>query len=99
VGTAHWDDNRTWLDRAATTATGLGLGRDDGRLSGEGLVDHGLGDRLTELDGQFLQVRQLGPPGHAVGPIDPIKEIYCDALQELLRFRPDDRRLGWVSHP
>jgi hypothetical protein len=27
------------------------------------------------------------------------EEMYCDALQELLQFRPDDRRLGWVSHP
>jgi len=65
----------------------------------EGLIDHVLGDRLTELDGQFLQVGELGPPRHPLGAIDAMEELFCNPLEEVLQFKLDDGRIGLTSHP
>jgi hypothetical protein len=51
------------------------------------------------LDGQFLQVRELGPPGHALGAIDPMDQLFGDTLEEILQFCLRNRRIDWACHP
>jgi len=73
---------------------GPGLG-----LAGKGLVHHAPGDRLADLDGQFLQVRELGAPGHALGTEDIVEEMFCDPLNERLLIDHDGGWISCVSHP
>jgi hypothetical protein len=68
-------------------------------LAGQRLVHHAPGDRLTDLDGQFLQVRELGAPGHALGTEGLLEEMFCDPLNEILLIDDDGGRIGCVSHP
>jgi hypothetical protein len=68
-------------------------------LAGEGLVHHAAGDRLADLDGQFLQVREPGAPGHALGTEDLVEEMFCDSLDESLLIEDDGGRIGGLSHP
>ena len=73
---------------------GSGLG-----LAGKGLVHHAPGDRLADLDGQFLQVRELGAPGHALETEDLVEEMFCDPLNERLLIDHDGGWISCVSHP
>jgi hypothetical protein len=68
-------------------------------LASEGLVHHAAGDRLANLDGQFLQVRELGIPGHALGTEDLPEEMFCDSLNQILMIDDDGGRIGCLSHP
>jgi hypothetical protein len=63
------------------------------------LVHHAPGDRLTDLNGEFLQVRELGPPGHSLPTIDLVEEMFCHALNQILLIDDDGGRIGAVSHP
>lgn len=68
-------------------------------LAGEGLIHHGPRDRLTDLDGEFLQLGELGAPRQALGSKDLVEEMFCDPLNELLLINDDSGRIGRVSHP
>jgi hypothetical protein len=83
----------------ATRATGVGFQGDGGGLTRESLVDHALRDGLSELDGQFLQFGELGPPGHARGAIDPMDQLFGDTLEEVFQFRLRKLRIDVACHP
>jgi hypothetical protein len=68
-------------------------------LAGKSLVHHAAGDRLADLDGQFLQVGELGAPGHALGTEDLVEEMFCDPLDEVLLIEDGGGRIGGMSHP
>jgi len=68
-------------------------------LAGEGLVHHAPRDGLANLDGQFLQVRELGAPRHPLKAEDLLKEMFCDPLNEILLIDDDGGRIGCMSHP
>jgi hypothetical protein len=68
-------------------------------LAGEGLIHHGPRDRLTDLDGEFLQLGEPGAPGQALGSKDRLEEMFCDPLNELLLIDDDGGRIDDVSHP
>jgi hypothetical protein len=87
------------LDWGPADPTGLarwgpGLG-----LASEGLIHHAAGDRLADLDGQFLHGRELGAPGQALRTEDLVEEMFCDSLDESLLIEDDAGRIGGVSHP
>ena len=73
---------------------GYGLG-----LTGEGLIHHSPRDRLTDLNGEFLQVGEPGAPGQALGSEDLLEEMFCDPLNEVLLINDDRGRIDDVSHP
>jgi len=87
------------LDGAPADPTGLGLCRHGLGLADQGLVHHAPRNRLTDLDGQFLQVRELGAPGQALGAEDLLKEMFCDPLNQILLIDNDGGRIGCASHP
>jgi hypothetical protein len=87
------------LGRRAADPAGLGRGGDGLGLAGEGPVHHGPRDRPTDLDGEFLQVGELGAPGQAVGPEDLLEEMFRDPLDEVLLIDDDRGRIDDVSHP
>jgi hypothetical protein len=68
-------------------------------LAGKGLVHHAPGDRLADLDGQFLQVRELGAPGHPLKAKDLLDEMFCDSLNQRLLIDDNGGRISCVSHP
>jgi hypothetical protein len=87
------------LDRRATDPAGLGRGRHGLSLAGEGPVHHGPRDRLTDPDGELLQVGELGAPGQALGPEDLLEEMFRDPLDQRLLIDDDRGRIDDVSHP
>jgi hypothetical protein len=54
---------------------GQGLG-----LTGDGQVEHLLGEDLTDLKEKILDLGQGGPPGGAVGAIELIDEVFGNAF-------------------
>ncbi|MGO8897165.1 MAG: hypothetical protein ACLQU5_02275, partial [Isosphaeraceae bacterium] len=66
---------------------GHGLG-----LPSQGLGHHTLRDGLADLHGQFLQVRELGAPGHPLKAKDLLDEMFCDSLNQRLLIDDDGGR-------
>lgn len=89
----------TVLHRGAADATSLGRGGHRLGLACEGLIHHAPGDRLTDLNGQLLQLGESGAPGQALGSKDLVEEMFCDPLNELLLINDDRGRIGGMSHP
>jgi hypothetical protein len=53
------------------------------RFSGlalQGLLDQLLGDRMADLDGKFFEIGELGPPRRPLGTVEPIHQVFADAL-------------------
>jgi hypothetical protein len=63
------------------------------------LIHQAPGDRLTDLDGEFLPFRELGPPGHSLHAVDLLEERFGDPLNQMLLIDDDGGRIGAVSHP
>jgi hypothetical protein len=68
-------------------------------LAGEGLIHHAPRDGLADLDGQFLQVRELGAPRHPLPAEDLLEEMFGDPLNEILLIDHDGGRIQCASHP
>jgi hypothetical protein len=87
------------LDRDAAPATSFGLRRDVLGLPTDSLFDHPLGNLLTDLDGEFLDVGELGPPGDTPLAVDATIQLFGEATQEVLQIILDDRRVLDACHP
>lgn len=74
------------VERRPAHTTRIDLERNRGRLAHQSLIDHALRDGLPELDGQFLQVGELGPPGHALRTVDPVNQLFGDTLEKVLQL-------------
>jgi hypothetical protein len=104
-GRAHLSGHGPWFDvldgrdRPITPATPFRFRGDGGGLPHHGLFDHVPRDRLPELNGDLFKVGELGSPGQAFGPIDPLDEVFCDALEVVLQVRHDDRLVLGLRHP
>jgi hypothetical protein len=68
-------------------------------LVSQGLIHHTPGDRLTDLNGQLLQIGEWSAPGQALGSEDLLKKMFGDPLNEVLLIDDDGGRIGGVSHP
>jgi len=104
VDRAHGGGHGPWFGRGTgfhgrpADSTGLGLGGHGSGLPGQGLGYHTLRDGLADLDGQFLQVRELGAPGHPLKAKDLLDEMFCDSLNQRLLIDDDGGRISCVSH-
>jgi len=68
-------------------------------LVGQSLIHHAAGNRLADLDGEFLQFRELGTPGHSLSPVHLLEEMFCNPLDEVLLVMHCSNRIRLVSHP
>ena len=63
--------DRCTADPASLRRLGHTLGLIDHRL-----VDHAPRDSPADLDGEFLEVGELGPPRPATKPIDLLEQVF-----------------------
>ena len=81
-----------------TRGTDQGGGRTSQSLAREGLLDHVARDGLTHLNGQFLEVGELGIPRKAVETINPVEKLLGDALKQMVQLGEDDGGFRLGSH-
>jgi hypothetical protein len=62
-------------------AVGEGALRCGGGLPGEAEVEHALGEDLSDFQGEVFDVRELGPPGGAIGPVELEDEVFGDPFE------------------
>jgi hypothetical protein len=83
---------------SAAGGTGQGLGRGLSGLSLEGLIEHLLGQHLTDLNGQFFEVAEVGAPDGSLRAVEFIDKVFGDAVEEVLDLGKG--RVGVVGgHP
>jgi hypothetical protein len=87
------------LDRDAAPTTAFGLGRNVVGLTADSLFDHPPGNLLTNLDGEFLDVGELGPPGNTPLAINATVQLFGEATQQVLQIILDDRRILDACYP
>src|SRR4051794_33375562 len=84
---------------AAAPRTGFRFRRNRVTLPRQGLIHQGPGDRLADLNGEFLQIGEPRAPGHAVGAVDLLEEVFRHTVDEVLLLADRDRRGGLACHP
>jgi hypothetical protein len=68
-------------------------------LPADSLFDHLPGDLPTDLDGELLDVGELGTLGDAPLAVDATIQIFREATQEVLQIILDDCRILDACHP
>ena len=51
------------------------------RLPAQGIVEHALRQDLADIQQEVFDLRQPGPPGRAIGPVELIDQIFRDPFE------------------
>jgi hypothetical protein len=84
------------LDQDAARATAFGLGRNVGGLAADSLFNHTPGNLFTDLDGELLDIDELGPSWNTPLAVNATIQLFCEATQQVFL---DDRWILYGCHP